>query len=179
MELQQSITSVAQPIIPPSTPAYRYTVIDGKLNESYSGGKHIASLCVDLGQVQNDTSITMPELPTHHGIFSTKRNQDNPQILEVRFDTRLVKGKQIVQALFSRHNVRPRIAFIYFKNLGHRETREKILQTVSSGTGVIAAESTELKAFLLMVHFDPRETTGSNIVRGLQKQGFSSLQVGC
>jgi len=71
------------------------------------------------------------------------------------------------------------IALIYFKDGNDSDYKHDVAQSVISQFGVIAAERSAHKSYVLVVHFDQHLTRSSQIVKSLQKQGFPAMLVGC
>ena len=118
-------------------------------------------------------------LNTIPGVISAQPSSEDVTLIIVQYDSKHIRGNHIVQSLRKAGYMRTCIALMYFKGCTGPDFQNDAAQTVITHPGVIATERSAHKAYVLIVHFDPRQTQGSRIVAKMRGNGFTAMLVGC
>lgn len=138
-----------------------------------------AAMYIRAGAQPVSDKDTLRLLTEHPGVLHTERSNKAPHVLTVRFNRQQTNGHNIMSTLRKLGYQRTCIALLYFKGSDLTDPETDIVHALGAQTGVIAAERSAHKAYVLMVHFDPRLTQASNIVRVLRSRGFRVVLAGC
>lgn len=147
--------------------------------EGHIQKQKIASIYVKDSAAPGLESQAIRSLSEQAGVLAAELTHNNPGLFEVQYDPQHTRGNQILRTLRGPGYERTCIALMYFKGSDAADFETKMVGAVTSQSGVIAAERSAHKAYVMMVHFDPRQTTGSHIVNALKKEGYAALLVGC
>jgi hypothetical protein len=139
----------------------------------------VATVFVKGGDDSTSTKQTITLLNSLPGIVDAESSADQPDLITVRFDPQQTRVIQIVQSVRKVEYQSACIALLYFNDNTDSDYKRNAAQSVITQPGVIAAERSAHKAYVLLVHFDQNHTRGSHIVNALREQGYSAMRVGC
>ena len=127
-----------------------------------------------------DTEMMSPAiklLNMQFGIIDAVASAEQQPVIKVRFNPLQIRGSRIVRTLHKAGYGHSCSTLLYFKGGREAGFEQRVLQTVTAQNGVIAAERSVHKSHVLLVHFDPRQTVGSQIVKDLRKQGYTTFML--
>lgn len=143
----------------------------------------IATVFVKGGDDSTSTNQTINLLNTLPGIIDAEFAADQPNLISVRFDPQQTRVSHIIQSLRKVDYQHTCIALMYFKNSAisdyNSDYNRNAAQSVITQPGVIAAERSAHKAYVLIVHYDQHLTRGTHLVNAMREQGYAAMLVGC
>lgn len=147
-------------------------------DDSANQAQNVASIFIKDNAGQDSESQAIRVLAEQAGVVNTERASESG-LLAVKYNPKYTRGNQILRAVQKKEYERTCIALTYFKDSDKADFENQMVRAVISQSGVFAAERSAHKACVWMVHFDPRQSSGSKIVRALTKEGYAALLVGC